>query len=202
MSKGKGGVVEVKPVVATTRKNSGRPPEYPIPEELAIVWDPAVAEAFAALRPQQQDFLLAYLRTGNGSESYRLAYNKLAGDHLASVAGSRLVACVGISLILQRFTDRKTEALFRVTKTFFDLTEASKPEWVEDSKGQWVNAGDAPDWKARKDGADGLCKIYGLNAPEKVEDDRLAALLAHMNRPKEEAHGKETRKPEPRTGKR
>lgn len=169
-----------------------------IPEELEIVWDSAIAEAFKALRPKQQDFLLEYLRTGNAAAAYRKAYNPLASDHLASVCGSQVLASSGISGILAKFENRKTEALFRVTKTFFDLTEAAKPEWVEDSDGQWQNVGDVPDWKARKDGADGLCKIYGLNAPEKVQDDRLTALLNHMHRTKEESNAQETRKPEAR----
>lgn len=169
----------------------------PIPEELEVVWDPGIAIAFKALRPKQQDFLLAFLREGNAAEAYRKAYNRTASDHLASVCGSQHLASLGIQSILSKFENRKVEALFRVTKTFFDLTEAVKADWVKDENGQYENAGDTPDWKARKDGADGLCKIYGLNAPEKVEDDRLAALVAHMNRPKEESHGQEAR-----TGKR
>lgn len=164
-----------------------------IPEELVTVWDDEVARTFRDLRPQQQDFVIAYIATGNGAESYRRAYNKLASDHLASVAGSRLLASVGVGAILDKFTNRKTEALFRVTKTYFDLTEATKPNFVQDKDGQWSNAGDTPEWKARKDGADGLSKIYGLNSPEKVEDDRLTALLTHMNRMKEPQDGKEAR---------
>jgi len=166
-----------------------------IPEELESVWDEAVAQAFAALRPQQQTFLLAYLGTGNAAESYRRAYNPLAKDHLAGNAGAQALETIGISGILAKFQSQRTHDLFLVVKTYREMAEATKPEWTEDSDGQWQNVGDVPDWKARKDGADGLSKIRGLNAPEKVEDDRLNALLTHMNRPKEETNVKETRKP-------
>ena len=139
------------------------------PEELATVWDDAIAAGFQALRPQQQNFLLAYLRTGNAAEAYRQAYNKLASDHLASVAGSRLVASVGIEPILAKFASYKTEALFTVVQGYREMAKATKPEWVQDEDGTWENVGDTPDWAARKEAMIGIRKVHGLDQPVELK---------------------------------
>jgi hypothetical protein len=141
----------------------------PAPEELATVWDDTIAAGFKSLRPQQQDFLLAYLRTGNAAEAYRQAYNKLASDHLASVAGSRLVASVGIEPILAKFASYKTEALFTVVQGYREMAKATNPKWVQDKDGQWENVGDAPDWQARKEAYLGIRKVHGLDQPAEVK---------------------------------
>src|SRR6187431_2106586 len=93
-------------------------PSPDIPEELQPVWDKDIATAFQALRPQQQDFLLCYLREGNAAAAYRFAYNKMAKDHLASVCGSQHLASLGIQSILLKFASIKTEALFTVIKGY------------------------------------------------------------------------------------
>jgi hypothetical protein len=157
------------------------------PEELATVWDDEIALRFQALRPQQQNFLLAYLQTGNSAEAYRQAYNKLASDHLASVAGSRLVASVGIEPILSKFASYKTEALFTVVQGYREMAKATNPKWVRDKDGQWENVGDAPDWQARKEAYLGIRKVHGLDQPAEVKtthtvqsltDDQLDAKIA------------------------
>ena len=141
------------------------------PEELQIIWDDKVAEAFHALRPKQQDFLLHYLNCGNAAASYRKAYNPMATDAVSSANGSRLVASDSMGAVLEKFINRKTEALFTVANTYFEMTSASKAEWHKDELGQYENIGDVPDWRARKDGADGLCKLYGLCAPAQVKTE-------------------------------
>lgn len=143
--------------------------ETDIPEELQTVWDNEIATLFAGLRPQQQDFLLVYLREGNAAEAYRKAYNPLAKEHLASVSGSKLVASVGISAILAKFNDYKTEALFTVVQGYREMAKATKPEWVQDENGQWENVGDAPDWQARKEAFLGIRKVHGLDQPAEVK---------------------------------
>jgi hypothetical protein len=140
-----------------------------IPEELSTVWDDDIAQAFKSIRPQQQDFLIAYLNTGNSAEAYRRAYNPLAKEHLASVAGSRLLASVGISLILDKFANNKTEALFLVTQGYRDMAKATKPNWVKDENGQYENAGDDPDWQARKEAYLGMRKVHGLDQPTEIK---------------------------------
>ncbi len=139
------------------------------PEELATVWDDEIARLFSDLRPQQQEFLIAYLNTGNSAEAYRRVYNPLAKDHLASVAGSRLVASVGIEPILAKFNSYKTEALFSVVQGYREMSKATKPEWVQDKEGQWENVGDVPDWQARKEALLGIRKIHGLDQPAEVK---------------------------------
>lgn len=140
-----------------------------IPEELSTVWDDDIAKTFKSLRPQQQDFLIAYLNTGNGSEAYRRAYNPLAKEHLASVSGSRLLASVGIAPIIDKFASNKTEALFLVTQGYRDMAKATKPNWVKDDSGQYENAGDDPDWQARKEAYLGMRKVHGLDQPTEIK---------------------------------
>jgi hypothetical protein len=143
--------------------------ESDIPEELAPVWDDGIAEAFKALRPQQQTFLLAYIQTGNAAESYRRAYNRNASDHASSSLGAQAMATKGISGILAKFEDQKTHDLFLAVQTLREMAYATKPQWQQDKDGQWENAGDVPDWLARKHAVDGLTKLRGLNAADKVE---------------------------------
>jgi hypothetical protein len=159
------------------------------PEELAAVWDDEIAKAFQALRPQQQNFLMAYMRTGNAAESYRQAYNKLAKDHLASVAGSQVLASIGITSILSKFEDQKTADMFLIVQTYREMIQATKPEWVQNDEDKtWENVGDVPDWKARKDAADGLAKLRGLNAAEKV-DHTVQAKVVHVIAPPKKPAG-------------
>ncbi len=164
------------PPPSTQRKAASKvliaPPgedESGIPEELAGVWDTDIAAAFKSLRPQQQDFLMAYIQTGNAAAAYRKAYNPLAKDHLASVCGSQHLASLGIQSILAKFASQKTEALFLVLQGYREMAAATKADWVKDENGQYENAGDAPDWQARKEAFLGLRKIHGLDAADKLE---------------------------------
>lgn len=140
-----------------------------IPEELSAVWDDEIAAIFAGMKLQHQDFLLCYLREGNAAAAYRHAYNKLAKDHLAAVCGSQVLTTADISKILAKFASIKTEALFTVINGYREMAQATKPNFVQDEEGQWMNAGDLPDWQARKEALIGMRKIHGLDAADKVE---------------------------------
>jgi hypothetical protein len=164
------------------------PAESDIPEELAAVWDNGIAAAFKALRPQQQEFLLCYLREGNAAAAYRKAYNPLAKDHLASVSGSQMLASLGIQPILAKFASIKTEALFTVIHGYREMAQAVKPEWKQDKDGQWENVGDAPDWQARKEALIGIRKIHGLDAADKVEHTgEITSKVVQVELPKKDA---------------
>lgn len=142
-----------------------------IPDELDTIWNSEVAEVFANMRPKHQEFLIAYLQLGNAAKAYRTAYNPNASNHMAAVSGSKLLTTVGISAILSKFNDRKTEALFVANRIYFDMAEAVQPEWVKDpASGRWVNVGENPDWGARDNAGKGLTKLYALNAPEKAPE--------------------------------
>lgn len=147
---------------------ASQPPEAPPPPELESVWQERVAAQFADLRPQQQKFLLVYLREGIASEAYRQAYNLNATPHVASVCGSQLLASPGISAILALFTDRKTEAMFLVSETYFGMVRATQPAMVQDpTTKEWKDVGKLPDWRTRGAGAAGLERIYGLQPEPK-----------------------------------
>jgi hypothetical protein len=143
-----------------------------VPEELSPVWDDKIAEAFKGLNPKQQTFLIKYVSCWNGAEAYRTAYNPLAGDHLAASLGSRLIANDDISLILAKFADNKTEALFLVQKTYTEAaTQATKPIFGKDELGQPVLVMDVPDHAVRVKAADSIAKLHGLNAPAEVKHE-------------------------------
>lgn len=130
------------------------------------MWEDEIAEAYKALSEKHQRFLLAYLRTGNAAEAYRKVYNPLASPHLASVCGNSVLSSAGMERILQCFVQQRTADLLLVKKTFREMAEASKPNWIQDPVTKdWENTGDEPDWKARKDGADGLARLDALYAP-------------------------------------
>lgn len=148
-----------------------------MPEELTAVWDDEVAEAYEKLTARQQGFLTAYIQTGNCAESYRRAYNPLASAHLATVCGQSVLSSSAMTPIAEKLLARRTADFFQVHKTFYEMTEAAKPNWVQDEAGQWENTGDEPDWKARKDGADGLARLRGLNAPVEANLNIQAKVL-------------------------
>ena len=143
--------------------------EPAIPEELETVWDKDVAEVMARMKPKHQDFLLCYIREGNAAAAYRKVYNPLAKDHLAAVGGSQLLTTNDIHSVLLKFASQKTEALFTVIQGYRDMAQATKADWVKDESGQYENAGDTPDWQARKEALLGLRKIHGLDSAEKSE---------------------------------
>lgn len=132
------------------------------PEELRTVWNTEIEEAFRALNARQQKFLLVYFRTGVAAEAYRQSYNPLSSAHLATVCGSEILSNPVMQPFLAKMTETRTADLLLIKQTFRDMTEAVKPQWQQDKDGQWENVGDVPDWKARKDGADGLARLEGM----------------------------------------
>lgn len=155
-----------------------------IPEELETIWDAKIEEAFLALTPKQQNFVLAYLRTGRASSAYREAYNPHANEHLAGNGGAQALESKGVQSVLMPFQEQKTHDLFLVVKTFREMAEATKPQWQQDKDGQWENAGDVPDWMARKEAANGLARLRGLNAAEKKE---ISGTVTVQSTPHDEA---------------
>lgn len=161
-------------------------PQVTMPDELVTLWDEEIAEAFQKLTARQQSFLLAYIQTGNYAESYRRSYNPLANAHLATVCGQSVMSSSAMGLIAEKLAAGRTADFLQVHKTFHEMTEAAKPNWVQDEAGQWENTGDEPDWRARKDGADGLARLRGLNAP--VENNlNIKAKVALVELPTKKA---------------
>lgn len=130
------------------------------------MWDDEIADAYAGLSEKQAKFLQAYLHSGNAAESYRKAYNPMASAHLASVCGNVVLTSAGMVTIMEKLTRQRVANLLLVEKTFREMAEACKPNWIQDPVTKdWENTGDEPDWKARKDGADGLARLDALYAP-------------------------------------
>ena len=140
------------------------------PEELEAVWDDDIATTFAGLLPKHQAFLLKYIQCWNAAEAYRHSHNPMASDHVASANGSRMIAREGISSILAKFADQRTEALFLVQKTYNEAAiSASKPIFGKDEVGQPILVMEQPDYAVRIKAAEALAKLHGLNAADKVE---------------------------------
>ncbi|MDQ2999898.1 MAG: terminase small subunit [Fibrobacterota bacterium] len=156
-----------------------------IPEELESVWDPAIAVAFKALLPKQQDFILQYIQTWNAAEAYRRSHNHLAKDTVASANGSRLVANDSIGVILAKFANNKTEALFLVQKTYNDAAQlASKPIFGKDDLGQPILVMEQPDYAVRVKAAEAIAKLHGLNQPAEVKHSgEITSKVIQVNLP-------------------
>jgi hypothetical protein len=137
---------------------------------LESVWDEGIATAFLALPPKRQAFLLNYVKCWNAAESYRQSHNPLASDHVASANGSRLVANDSIGLILAKFANNKTEALFLVQKTYHEAAQlATKPIFGKDDLGQPILVLEQPDYAVRVKAAEAIAKLHGLNQPAEVK---------------------------------
>ena len=160
----------------------------PIPEELETVWDTEIAAIFADLSLKHQDFLLCYLRCGNQAEAYRQVYNPLAKDHLATNGGGQVLASIGISSILLKFANQKTAVLFKVINGYSEMAEATKPNWVKDENGQYENAGNDPDWQARKEAFSGMRKVFGLDAPTETKlSGEILSKVVQVELPKKDS---------------
>jgi hypothetical protein len=150
-----------------------------IPEELEPVWNADVASAFATLEARQRVFLLTYVKTWNGAEAYRQAYNPLANDHIATNSGSRLLAKEGIKIVLEAFLDTQIEDLLLVKRTYVEAAKtASKPIFGKDDLGQPIMVMEQPDHDVRIKAAQALAKLHGFNAADKVEVKTNQALPA------------------------
>lgn len=161
--------------VAPTQAD-GEPIAYPDslegfegPEELFAIWCPDVKAEWRRLQPKQQDFLKAYIRTGNGTTAYLEVYNPKASRHVANNSASLMLNRTNLRPILDKIRDRKRMALDLVHNTWVDMAEANIPEFVRDpASGEMVNAGYSPDWNSRDKACKGLNTLYALSAPAKV----------------------------------
>lgn len=142
-----------------------------IPEELETVWDPKVAEAFEALVPKHQEFLLEYLRNNhNGTQAYYTTYGKNHTENVASSSAWRLLRSVKIEAVLSAFQKTNTADLFMVKRALEDAIEnAYKPIFGKDSDGQPELIQEIPDYAARIKAADSLMNLHGFKAAEKKE---------------------------------
>lgn len=146
------------------------------PEELAGIWDDNIKAAFAALRQKQQRFICAYIREGNAAEAYRQAYNPLAGDRLASAAGSQALASISLKAILKRLADTRMEDLLLVRETFREAaTKAVKPIYAKDSEGQPEKVEDIPDYDIRVKAGDRLARLNRLYDEDELDPENPQA---------------------------
>ena len=155
-----------------------------IPEELEAVWDDEIAKVFKGLLPKQQNFLVTYVSCWNAAEAYRKSHNPLAKTETASANGSRLIANDSVSLILAKFANNKTEALFLVQKTYNEAArEASKPIFGKDDEGQPILVMDQPDYAVRVKAAEAIAKLHGLNQPAEIKHSGDIAMTHKYNIP-------------------
>lgn len=176
-----------------------------IPADPTDSWTEAQRAAFHAMRMEHQAFLVEYLENGfNAAAAYRKAFRQPTMDNdTAASCGSRLIRSAKVRAFLGTIKDDAFEDFFIVLRAFRDAAQnAVKPIFAKDEDGQPCHVEDLPDHDTRVKGGQALAKLRGFNAPEKVQDDRLAALLAHLSRPKEASHAQETRQPpaRPSTG--
>lgn len=154
-----------------------------LPQELAGIWGDELAADIAGLSFNHQTFLFEYIRTGNGRKSYQKAYPG-SDEANASARSSGLVNKGKVSEILQKIKDLKTKVnlqdFFAVHATLYSALEATKPVFGKDENGAPDHVMDVEDWDARLKATAQLAKISGLNAPEKVQDDRFTALVNLM----------------------
>jgi phage terminase small subunit len=177
---------EDKSGIEPSPKPSDSQVESGIPEELDPVWTDKVASAYRALEPRQRVFILAYVRTWNGAEAYRQAYNNLASDQVAANSASRLLAKVGMKDILEAFLETQTEDLLLVKRTYTEAARtATKPIFGKDEEGQPILVLEQADHDVRIKAAQALAKLHGLNAAEK-QDLKVSGTIIIQSSPLDE----------------
>lgn len=114
------------------------------------------------LTPKQQRFCEEYIKTGNASEAYRIAYPTSVNwkPDTVKVNASKLLSDTNISLTVKAMQKEATKK-FNITKDFI----VNELLWViENAKYQ-----EKIDFNAINKASDTLNKMFGHNAPDKVE---------------------------------
>jgi hypothetical protein len=172
--------------------------------DISESWTEDMRAAFRAMRMEHQAFLVEYLENGfNAAAAYRKAFSQPTMDNdTAASCGSRLIRSAKVRAFLEKIKDDAFEDFFIILRSFRDAAQnAVKPIFAKDGDGQPCHVEDLPDHDARVKGGQALAKLRGFNAPEKVQDDRLTALLQHMTRNQGGPNGQETRQPPAHPGK-
>lgn len=128
------------------------------PEELEAIWDEEAQEAWTALEPKQQSFLLAWLNLGlSGPKAYREVYNPNANDNTARSSASRTLSNVNIQTICSKISESKKSDLIKIKNVFDEGMEAVSPVFAGEA-----HVGDFEDHKTRILAANSLAKLDGF----------------------------------------
>lgn len=126
--------------------------------------DTGSVKLFNKLKGVEKRFVSHWLESKNAAEAYRHATKNPSMGDCASSIGLRMMKRPDVKAFLDEFMDLRTPAYYKVIDTYMGMMDATKANFVQNPEDKtWENTGDIEDWKARKDGADGITKLYGMN---------------------------------------
>lgn len=157
-----------------------------LPENLKGVWDDAAADLFYSLSLNEQTFVLGILKGKRKGQAYKDAYPNVS-DASKGACASGLLKRPKIVEFLNYFRDTNLEDFFLVHHRLQSIISGE----VMEVEVNGIKIPVVPSVKDMNTAAATLAKISGLNAPEKIQDDRFSALLQHMK--ERNSNGQETK---------
>lgn len=148
-----------------------------LPAEFEPEWDDEAAKLFAALSFGQQTFVMELLKTGNGRKAYQAAYPNVSNTDTACALASRMIRTEKVKAFLDLFRDASFESLLIIRKSLQTIAAGN----VIESEYNGTTIPLIPKASDITAAAAQLAKLEGLNAPEKIQDDRFTALVNLMN---------------------
>jgi hypothetical protein len=148
-----------------------------LPDSLRDLWDEEIAPLFYGLDFHDQTFVLEYLKHGIGTRAYAKAFPRSTPEVHAALA-SRKIRQAKVKAFLDAVREHNIEDYFLVS-TQLRNTIAGKAAAILDEDGNVVGQ-EPPTLDHRLKATAQLAKISGLNAPEKIEDDRFTMLVKMM----------------------
>jgi hypothetical protein len=147
-------------------------------------WNDESSKDWDAMLPTEQVFCNGILHGKNKTKAYQAAFPD-ASLLSAGAAGSRMFKNDRVKKFLNHFRDGALEDLF-ITRNSLRAIAAGE---VIESEYNGTVVPIIPSARDMTAASVQLAKLSGLNAPEKVQDDRFALLLQHMQARGQ--HGKE-----------
>lgn len=147
-----------------------------LPESLAHVWDDEIREKYNALGFDEQTFALEIIKGSKKGDAYKKAHPGVS-DAAKGACASALLKRPKIIAFLECFRGNNLDSLFLIRARLQGIVSGEVIECdYNDTKIPLI-----PKVSDINTAAAQLAKLEGLNAPEKVQDDRFTALVNLMN---------------------
>lgn len=137
---------------------------------------------FRKMTPVEKKFTLFYLEEPNFSKSYReaVAPKVVKSDSHACHMGRAIFSSTRVQAFLEVFKNRELEAFYKTVDTYFEMLDAEEVKYEQNKEGVWEEVGTKPNWQARKWGAEGITKLYGINREkEKTPGEGVLPAVFH-----------------------
>lgn len=147
-----------------------------LPESLAHVWDEEIREKYDALNFDEQTFALEIIKGSKKGDAYKKAHPNVS-DASKGACASAFLKRPKIVAFLECFRGNNLDSLFLIRARLQSIVSGD----VIECEYNGTKVPLMPKVSDINTAMAQLAKLEGLNAPEKVQDDRFTALVNLMN---------------------